>query len=80
MISDVMSSEESATEDDEMLIVKPLPWRSERVSRFFKQLDDRIEHSKKAQAKRQRKQRVLSNSSSVCPKPSALPAWCLADQ
>lgn len=74
-----MSSEESTSENEEILIVKPLPWRSEKVWQFFKQLDEKVERAKKAQAKRQRKQRVVSNDFSVRPKPiTTLPVWSLA--
>lgn len=34
VVAELMSSEES-DEDTDAIIVKPLPWRSERVSRFF---------------------------------------------
>ena len=76
LVADVMSSEESAPENEEMLLVKPLPWRSEKVSQFFQQLDEKTERAKKAQARRQRKQRVISNEFSVRPRPIiALPTW-----
>ena len=44
-----MSSKESAKEDDgvggkrHILVVKPLPWRAPKVSRFLKRLDKRAE-------------------------------------
>ena len=76
LVADIMSSEESAS--DEMFLVKRLPWRSERVTQFLKQLDDRQEGTKKAQAKRQRKQRVHNGISSSRPLPLAtLPPWSL---
>ena len=34
-----MSSEESDDADDSTIIVKPLPWRSEKVTDFFQKLD-----------------------------------------
>ena len=75
-----MSSEESAPENEEMLQVKPLSWRSEKVSQFFQQLDEKTERSKKAQARRQRK-RVISNEFSVRPRPIiTLPTWAITDQ
>ena len=54
-----MSSEESAKEDDgvgdkrHILVVKPLPWRAPKVSRFFKRLDKRAEKAKSKQSKQQ---------------------------
>ena len=80
LVSDVMSSEESASDNEEVILVKPLAWRSERVSLFFHQLDEKMERSKKAQARRQRKQRVMSTEFSVRPRPIiSLPAWAIAD-
>ena len=52
LVQNFMSSEESADEDDDVdgkrhiLVVKPLPWRAPKVSRFFKRLDRRAEKTK----------------------------------
>ena len=35
LVADMMSSEESDDADDGTIIVKPLPWRSEKVTDFF---------------------------------------------
>ena len=80
LVADVMSSEESDSENEEMLVVKPLPWRSDKVTQFFQQLDEKIERSKKAQARRQRKRRVISNAFSTRPRPIAtLPVWSVVE-
>ena len=74
----MMSSEESASDNEEMLLVKRLPWCSERVTQFLKQLDEKQEGTKKPQAKRQRKQHVHSTILSGRPLPLAtLPPWSL---
>lgn len=72
-----MSSEESDDESEDIIVVKPLVWRSERVTRFLQQLDEKCKDTKTTQAKRQRKQRVASNDTSVRPKPvvANLPSW-----
>ena len=73
--ADVMSSEESDSADD-VVIVKPLPWRSLKVSHFFKELDQAGIDSKTKQAKRQRKQRVTGSIESERPTPVVtLPSW-----
>ena len=75
MTAEMMSSEESNGEDD-VVIVKPLTWRSGRVTRFFKELDQAGIDSKTSQAKRQRKERVMGSVESMRPMPSAsLPSW-----
>ena len=77
MIPDLMSSEESDGESEDIIVVKPLCWRSTTVGRFLQQLDDKREDSKSAQAKRQRKQRIISSCPLARPKPStaSLPGW-----
>ena len=48
---DYMSSEESATDaEDEVIIVKPLPWRSVHVDQLFRRLDDKTLGEKSPQA------------------------------
>ena len=51
--ADLMSSEDSEGGGDDIIIVKPLQWRSTRVAKFLHTLD--VE-GKTMQAKRQRKQ------------------------
>ena len=54
LVSDLISSEESDEENDS-IVVKPLPWRAQKVTEFFKKLDVLIDEEKTSQAKRQRK-------------------------
>ena len=55
MTSDMMSSEESDSHDEDLIIVKPLQWRHDRVGLFFHRLDQAGGESKTTQAKQQRK-------------------------
>lgn len=75
----LMSSEESSIdEDNEVIVVKSIPWRSEQVNDFFQRLDRRIQTDKSPQAARQMKRRVTSALASSRPKPgspSQYPAW-----
>ena len=76
VIADMMLSEESDGVDDDSIIVKPLPWRSAKVSKFFKNLDIIGAEGKTCQAMRQRCQRVISSAPSNRPKPTvSLPDW-----
>ena len=48
---DYMSSKESATDaEDEVIIVKPLPWRSVHMDQLFWRLDDKTLGEKSPQA------------------------------
>lgn len=80
LVSDLISSEESDDEND-TISVKPLPWRSPKVTDFFKKLDVIIDEEKTSQAKRQRKGRVLSSLESSRPKPvGGVPKWaCISN-
>ena len=77
VVADMMSSEESDAAADDTIIVKPLPWRSSKVTDFFQNLDALGSEAKTSQAKRQRRQRVLSTSASQRSKPS-LPSWAIS--
>ena len=59
-----MSSEESDHSDEEVIEVRPLSRRSERVSSFLHSLDKKAHENKSPQAKRQMKQRRMGDSSS----------------
>lgn len=73
---DMMSSEESDTENNEIIIVKSLPWRNSKVTQFFQSIDEKGTESKTIQAKRQRKQRVIGTLASQHPKPLGnIPTW-----
>lgn len=77
---DIVSSEESDGSDEEVLIVHPLPWRSEKVDRMFKRLDNKLESEKTAQCKCQSKRRVLSTTPSGRAKPEeGFPRWVFKD-
>ena len=62
-----MSSEES--EDEDVIEVHPIPWRSERVTTFLHSLDDKARDKKSPQARRQMKTRREGAPSSR-PQPS----------
>ena len=75
-----MSSEESAAEEDEeVIIVHPLPWRSARFDTILRSLDDLIHKEKSPQARRQTKKRVVGLAS-FRPKPISkeIPSWAFA--
>ena len=74
---DVMSSEESGQEGEDMFVRK-LPWRSELVNNFFGELDERSLEKKTAQAKRQRKKRMFSVNVSARSPPPGLPKWAIS--
>ena len=40
MTTEMMSSEDSNSEDPDTIVVKPLLWRSQRVTKFFYTIDD----------------------------------------
>ena len=66
-----MSSEESDRDDEEeVLIVKPLPWKSPKVTRFLKGLDEKQQQCKTPQARRQEKRRVQGDLVSSCSRPA----------
>ena len=80
LITEFMSSDESGTEDGEpVFIVKTLPWRSERVSKFFQRLDAARDARKSEQANRQTKPRVYKDLVSSRPLPTtcAVPTWAV---
>ena len=60
MTMEIMSSEESGQEEGEdVLIVHPLPWLSESVSKVKSSLDQQIVASKTPQSRRQTKKRLV---------------------
>ena len=63
-----MSSEESGQEgDEEVMVVKTLPWRSDQVNRLFKQLDDKTNVNRTPKARRQVIPRTFSGEPSSRP-------------
>ena len=79
LVSDLISSEDS--DENDSIVVKPLPWRALKVTDFFKKLDVLIDEDKTSQAKRQRKDRIISSVESSRQKPSGgVPKWaCISD-
>ena len=78
LVTQLMSSDESATEDDQaVFVVKELPWRSDKVTAFYKKLDSVWNARKTEQACRQTKNRVRKGVVSHRPAPSGLPNWVL---
>ena len=76
LLAEVMSSEESGPEEDDVF-VKPLPWRSDIVNKFLAELDEKNTKWKIPQALRQRKKRIVSVHVSTCGAPPGLPKWAL---
>ena len=79
MIPEFMSSESSCSDtDDDVLIKRQLPWRSEKVTDFFYKLDSHSTDNKSTRAKRQMKSRVLSGEPSTREIPDIrLPSWAV---
>ena len=71
-----MSSEASGNDSDDSIIVHPIPWRSEYVSRMFKKIDAYSDKNKSSQARRQTKNRIVgSPSTRHCPTGDNVPEW-----
>ena len=80
MILDLISSEESTVDEEEVLVVHPLPWRSSKVDAMFNRLDEYTKDNKSPQALRQTKKRCVGNSSTRnIPVNSLLPKWAVND-
>ena len=76
MTLEIMSSDESGEDEEEVLIVHPLPWLSHTVTQFKLSLDQQIASMKTPQAKRQMKKRLVGCPSQRCV-PDSLPSWAL---
>lgn len=76
-VPELVSSEESNSDED-VIMVRPLQWRSEKVTSMFYRLDEKIESSKTTQAKRQKRRRVLGTECSARPQPPGVPKWTVA--
>ena len=72
-----MSSEESGNEDDNIITVHPLPWRSQYVSKMFLRIDAHSLNKKSSQAKRQSKTRQVGFPFTLSP-PTGAPDWAIA--
>ena len=79
LIPEFMSSEESCGSDDDRIALKPLPWRSSKISEFFSVLSDTAHKNKTKQAQRQTKERIIGDVSTR-PKPldSSIPSWAFS--
>ena len=81
LVAEMMSSEESDLENEDIITVKPLAWHTEKVSTFVHRLDSKVETAKSSQAKRQRKHRVESSECSLRSKPAGIahkvPDWAI---
>ena len=76
LVTQLMSSDESADEDDQaVFVVKELSWRSDKVMAFFQKLDGARQSRKTEQASRQTKRRVRKGVMSSRPPPPGLPTW-----
>ena len=73
---DFQSSEESR-DDDTIIAVRPLPWRSDRVSMKFNELDKKTDASKTPQARRQKRRRLIGTDNSTRCMPENAPKWSL---
>ena len=80
IIQEVMLSDESGMDEDgrAVISVKNLPWRNDKVGRFFKRLDMVQQQNNSEQAVRQSKARVSAAVASEHLPPSAssvIPQW-----
>ncbi|CAI8036687.1 hypothetical protein GBAR_LOCUS20536, partial [Geodia barretti] len=76
---EIMSSDESCCEDDDQFIlVHPVPWLSAEVTAFKQKLDEEIKKEKSPRAQRQTKRRVIGClSSRSAPTPGLIAAWAV---
>lgn len=72
----LMSSEES--DEDGSFTIRPLPWRSDKVNRLFKNLDSKHEKKQSRKSKMMTSVRKEGDASDR-PQPAegSVPAWCL---
>ena len=79
LVPDIVSSEDDDEESGDIMIVRPLPWRSSAVNNFFLQLDEQSVGQKSSQAKRQMKKRVLGSASArLMPEDGEIPLWAFS--
>ena len=81
LVMDLMSSEESAVDDEtgeDVLIIHPLPWQSNHYNKFIDELTEECQSEKSPQALRQAKKRIVGcESKRAQPKDKNIPQWCL---
>lgn len=84
LVYEFMSSEESGEDDleeKEYIVVKSLPWRSDRVNKFLESLDEKTNKDKSSQSLRQMKKRVNATTCSDRQKPVGhFPKWIFSDE
>lgn len=68
-ISSESDQEENAGEQRQVLVLRPLRWRSSKIDRFFAKIDKKLLKDKSKQSKHQTLPRVVGSYSSR-PKPS----------
>ena len=73
-----LSSEESGMDDEnEVIIVKHLPWRSSYVNQMFNRLDEKAITEKSPQSRRQMKKRVTGEASARSKPAGEIPPWAV---
>ena len=79
IVAEMMSSEESdgddnGDEESTVFVVRPLPWRSDKVNSFFSSLDSKFSknQSKKSAMMTVRRSKGLPSDR---PRPSSVPDW-----
>lgn len=78
IVLELMSSEESAAELEDVYMVKTLPWRSQKIDTMFQSLDMAAEKAKTPQARRQTKKRYNGGISDREKPSGSLPSWVFA--
>lgn len=77
-----MSSEETGSEsekeevDGKVFIVRPLPWRSEKVNEVMASLDRKVARRRSVRATEMCRKRATGCPSCRCP-PQTAPSWAL---
>lgn len=73
---DLMSSEESDSGDDTLLVAWPIPWLSEEYKKAIEKLDKKYQMDLNAQGKKLRSKREVGRPSNrPCPKKPIDLAW-----
>ena len=84
MIQEMISSEESGVDEEgkAVIFIEDLPWRSDKLGRFFERLDAVQQGNKSEQAIRQSKECILVEAASERGPPrniSCIPRWAFRD-
>ena len=81
LVPEFMSSEDSCGSDEDTITIRPLPWRSRKVSDFFTTLSEHAQENKSNQAKRQTKRRIVGDVSDRSkPLDDSIPKWAFAKE